>query len=388
MMEMENTAAQLPALVVREVTPDQIPTPPDQAEARRYLDSKGAYEAGRLHAQAWAYQMVVLDVRRGELSFHCDDWRAPRQANRSYPPTGGLFAPFHWLTVPDVIWWVLDAGLNVEERPYLTCEQANDFLNRIAPLAEALLLNLAAVPGTDGFDWTAEAASAGRDITAACDRHQLPPVGRRPELVNMHEAVSVFPQLVQDRWASLDDVHLDEVAEDLNRFGLDHNPAIAEGLGLSLSEPDVALIGTRAWLYENRRKALGDRQTMPAAEFLRTHPGLVTDETSDAQLDTALQNAEQAAAAEGVTLLSATRGTVREVRDELRKQVLAEVDSYGAALKAAKDEVARHRSGLYSRLYRVLAWDDQRPTDTELAKRAQMSRQNVAKLYEHNEKDN
>ncbi|MBU3865578.1 hypothetical protein KN815_16270 [Streptomyces sp. 4503] len=389
MTNTQEPVAMPPQLTVRETTPDQVPPLPDAEKARRYIDTEGRYAEGALHAGAGAYQKLVLDVRRGELYFYCNDWRVPRDPNNdvSFPPNEGIWSPFHWLKVPDIIWWTIDAHFHVTERPFLTLDQGNAFARTVAPLAEALLLNLLPVPGTDTYDWSAEAASAGLDIMAACTRHQPPPKGRRPELVNMAEAVSVHPALVQDRWATLDDTQLDEAAEHLNRCGLSHNPAIAEGLGIDANARDASLVGTRAWLYEYRRKAAAGRPMQSLAVWLAANPLVVTADTTNAELETVPEQAAAAAAAEGIVLLGATTQAARTRREQLRQEVLDELATYGKARADAEAAVKSNRAAVYARLYRTFAWEeryDGRPavSDTDLGKLARVSRQAVGKLRE------
>lgn len=378
-----------PKLTVRETTADQVPPIPDGEKARKYIESEGRYAEGNMHSAAGHYQKLVLHVRTGEFYFYCDDWRIRRDPNKDdkFPPSEGVWAPFHWLKVADILFWTIDSHNVVVERPFLTVEEGNAFARKVAPLAEALLLNLQPVPGTDTYDWSAEAASAGMDIQAACSRHQYPPKGRRPELVNMHEAVSVLPQLVQDRWATLDDKHLDEEAENPNRSGLHRNPSIAEELGIDPDAHRSSLVGTRAWLYEHRRKAAAGRPMQSAAAFLAAHPALVTADTTNAELEIVPERARAAAEAEGILLLSNTPYAARDRREQLRKVVLDELATYGEARAAAEAAVKSNRSAVYARLYRAFSWEERyegKPavSDTDLGKLAHISRQAVGKLRE------
>ncbi|MFF3460462.1 hypothetical protein ACFYXH_40530 [Streptomyces sp. NPDC002730] len=390
MTKTQETVAMPPQLTVRETTPDQVPPLPDAEKARRYLDSEGRYAEGSPHASAGHYQKLVLHVRTGEFYFHCDDWRVRRDPNKddNFPPAEGVWSPFHWLRVADILHWTIDSHHNVTERPFLTLDEGNEFARQVAPLAEALLRNLQPVPGTNAYDWSAEAASAGMDIQAACTRHQHPPKGRRPELVNMAEAVSVYPELVRDSWATHDDKQLDEEAEHLNRCGLRHNPTIAEGLGIDPNAHRPSLVGTRAWLYEHRRKAAAGRPTMSAALWHTTHPALVTADTTDAELEDVPERASAATDAQGIVLLDNTTAVAHDRRAQLRKEVLDELATYAEARAAAEAHVKSHRANVYARLYRAFAWEA-RPeiTDTDLGKLAHMSRQAVSKLREPLDKD-
>lgn len=381
-----------PVLTVIETTPDQVPPVPNAEKASRYIATDGQYDEGRIHASAGHYQQLVLHVsgpRAGEFYFYCADWRVRRDPSdpEYFPPVSGVWPPFHWLKVAEVLHWTIDSHNNVAERPFLTVEEGNAFARRAAPLAEALLLNLQRVLGTDTYDWSAEAASAGLDIQAACSRHQHPPQGRRPQLVNMAEAVAVLPELVQDSWATLDDHRLDTEAEILTRYTLHRTPAIAEALGFDPEAPRSSLVGTRAWLYEHRHQAAGGRPTQSLAAWLAAHPVLVTADTTDAELESVPEKAGAAAEAAGTVLLSNTKYEARSYREQLRERVLDELETYGAARAAAETAVKTNRAAVYARLYRVFSWEDRedgRPAvgDTDLGKLAHISRQAVGKLRE------
>ncbi|MFF7987541.1 hypothetical protein ACFZDK_52240 [Streptomyces sp. NPDC007901] len=352
-----------------------------------YLDSKGSYVQGKAHFKAGHYQKLVLDVRRGEFYFHCDDWRVPpgEHWGDRFPPSNGIWAPFQWLRVADVLSWTIDSHYTVEQRPYLTREEGNAFAREVAPLGESLLRNLQPVPGTGVFDWSAESASAGMDIQAACSRHRHPPRGRRPELVNMAEAVSVCPQLIQDRWATLDDKHLDEEAEGLNRFGLHNNPAITEALGVDPDAHGASLVGTRAWLYEHRVSAAAGRPMQSAASFFATHPELVTADTTTAELRAMPAKVRAVAEAEGIVLLGDTGHAADARRKQLRDEVLDDLAICSAVRAEAEAAVKSRHSAVYAYLYRALSWEAQHSgepavSDTRLAELAHLNDRIVARL--------
>lgn len=250
-------------LTVRETTAEQVPPLPDPDIYRAYFANPHDHWRAPQDAKAGHFQQIVLDLRTQELFFHSEDWRVPREDRPTNPKACPFEAVLHWLKVPDVISWTIDSGIPVAERPYLTLDQGNAFAHQLAPLAKTLLANLLPVPGTDTSDWSAESASAALDIQAACTRYQHPPRGRRTELVNMHEAAEAHPDFIRPDWAQRTERELDEVADYLNRFGLRHNPAIAQALGFDPQAPRASLVGTRAWLYENRRNAL--TRTAPQA---------------------------------------------------------------------------------------------------------------------------
>jgi hypothetical protein len=166
----------------------------------------------------------LLDTRSGELSFHCGDWRHPpihgissRSAWDAHFP-GTLFVPNggpqQWADpMPELICWVIDSG--VVECPYLDAAKAAAFLQHGAPLAQQLLDHLLPIPGTDERDYSPESASAGRDIERACSRRIDPPLGLRPNLMSMDRVVEVMPELVNPRWAEMNDDELAEAARTL-----------------------------------------------------------------------------------------------------------------------------------------------------------------------------
>ncbi|MEU9546875.1 hypothetical protein [Streptomyces mirabilis] len=312
--------------------------------------------------------------------------RDPDDTDR-FPPVDGVWAPLQWVRVADILYWTIDSHYGAEERPYLTVGEGNALARELAPLAETLLLKLRAFPGTDTYDWSAESASAGMDIQSACSRYRYPPRGRRPELVDMAEAVSVRPCLVQDQWAGLDDRQLDEEAERLNKYGLHLNPAVANALGFGPGVHRASLLGTRAWLYEHRREAAAGRPMQDAAVFFAAHPDLITADTSAAELATVPETALAAAEAEGIVLLGNTAYAALVHREELRDQVLDELARCGRARVAAEATAKSYRAGVYGCLYRVLSWEDRQNSepavsDANLGELAHISGQTVAGLRE------
>ncbi|MFE5847693.1 hypothetical protein ACFQ7N_39345 [Streptomyces niveus] len=374
-----------------EQSPDKVPPIPDADKARRYLDTNGGYDEGRVHAAAGHYQRLVLHVsgeRAGQFYFHGHDWRRGHD-EREDLPAASLWdaARYGWRPLPPVIYWTIDAHHNVDERPFLSVEEGNAFARKVAPLAEALLMGLTPVVGTSTFDWSPEAASAGMDIAAACTRHQHPPTGRRPELLTMAEVVAAHPAIVDPGWLALDDRSLDNEAEILSRSAIGRHPAIAEQFAIGPDAEHAAILGTRAWLYEQRHQAAAGRPMKSLADWIADHPGLVTADSTAAALKAVPAQAEADAAARGVYLLGSTSYTsaAYDHRERLREKVLVELETYGAARERAEDTVKSLRAAVYSRLFQVFSWEDRRDgapvvTDTELGKLAHTSRQAVAKV--------
>ncbi len=374
---------------VTEITEADVPPLPNVRANKEWIAANGAGPRPE-GVDAGHYQHIVLNTRTGELAFHCSDYRRSNKEEGYYP--GALYAPSHWQGVPEVMYWVIDSG--VDERPYHDVAEGNAFAHEVAPLAQTLLDHLVPVPGTDDLDWSAVAASAGLDIGRACSRHRNSPEGRRPWLIDLGEVVAEFPQLVRSYVAALDDTALDGEAENLVRMGLrplpeargGWQPDLAQHFGISDKDAHrfhAGLIGTRAYLYQHRLDQAAGLPLVPAEQWLDQHPEAVTADTTDAELEAFPDTARAAAAAEGTVLLGATRQAAYERRTALRQQVLEELAALGTARADAEKTVKAARAGIYSRLYKAFAWEG-RPelTDAELGRLAQMSRQAVNKLRE------
>ncbi|MEU0743959.1 hypothetical protein [Streptomyces sp. NPDC006134] len=379
------TTHKAPTVTVREITEADVPPVPDKEAIRAWLDRKGA-GATPLGANAGHYQHIVLNTRTGELSFHCSDYRRRDNEEDYYP--GSLFAPSHWQGVPEVLYWVIDSG--VDERPYHDVAEGNAFAHEVAPLAQTLLDHLVPVPGTEDLDWSAVSASAGLDIGRACHRDRKGPEGRRPWLIEVSDAARDFPRIIQDHVATATNATVDNEAEHLVRMGLrrqgDFWPDLATHYGIEEQDATryhAGLIGTRAYLYQHRLDQAAGRPLVPAAEWLDKHPTVVTADTTDAELEAFPQTARAAAAAEGIVLLGASRQAAYERRTALRQEVLDELAALGKARAEAEQTVKSARAGIYSRLYRAFAWEGRPETsDAELGRLAQMTRQAVNKLRE------
>ncbi|MFC7933108.1 hypothetical protein [Streptomyces cinereoruber] len=379
------TTHKAPTVTVRETTEAEVPPLPDKEAIRAWLAREGAGPTP-IGANAGHYQHIVLNTRTGELSFHCSDYRRSNKEEGYYP--GALFAPSHWQRVPEVMYWVIDSG--VDERPFHDVAEGNAFAHEVAPLAQTLLDHLVPVPGTEDLDWSAVAASAGLDIGRACHRDRNAPEGRRPWLIEVSDAARDFPRIIQDHVATASNETLDNEAEHLVRMGLrrqgDFWPDLATHYGIEDKDAHrfhAGLIGTRAYLYQHRLDQAAGRPLVPVEQWLDKHPTAITTETTDTELEAFPETARAAAAAEGIVLLGVGRYTGHERRTALRQQVLDELAALGQARAEAEKTVKAARAGIYSRLYRAFAWEGSPETsDAELGRLAQMSRQAVNKLRE------
>ncbi|WP_432854477.1 hypothetical protein ACQPXB_20265 [Amycolatopsis sp. CA-161197] len=237
--------------VVHRPVPDGVELPPLPAQADRWVGH---------------YQRVLLNVRTGELSFFCADWRvhAPirdkggdRAVWTSQYPGGGSDSSVHSATepIPELLMFFIDtwtrADVPATARPatpvwtFMTREQGDAFVVALVPLAQQLVDTLFRVPGTDDLEWSAESMAAVRAIDAACSRHHQGPQGvavSRAGMVNFADVVAAAPGLVRPEWAAMADADLDHVADGLSRS---------------------AVYGARSWLYAYRacenRSGAGER---------------------------------------------------------------------------------------------------------------------------------
>ncbi|WP_157420406.1 hypothetical protein [Actinomadura kijaniata] len=324
----------------------------------------------------------MVHVRACEIYFHGADWRKSDRGPEYYP--GELWGCTMLHRVPDRMYWVIDSGL--EERPYLTCEQGNQLAQELAPLAAHLIDHLVPVPGTEDLDWSAEAASAAYDIARAMARRPLPPLGRRPWLIDMDQAVRVYPELVDPTWADCTSQQLDEEAQFLTETALYRNRQILERLGNpEVREPEYysgepALVGARAWLYGYRQAHLKGREPVEASRWWQSRAVPITADTTDREL-AAVAEAAQAEAARSGHHLTAPLDYLTQHRATLRQAVRAELEPIARRVKAAEQELRQARLARQAVLARVLSWGDPADrSDTDLGRRAGMSRQAVYEL--------
>ncbi|MER6256271.1 hypothetical protein ABT224_33470 [Streptomyces sp. NPDC001584] len=395
---MQRTAALLEPLTVIEADDASLPPIPDRAAMDAWTEK---YEKGGEQAAGPApyggsvghYQRIVLDTRARTIEFWCSPWHTagPQPHRDPAYSRGDHFAPFHWTVVPHIIGWAIDSG--VKELPYLTAEQGNALAHRIAPLAQTLLDNLLAIPGTGEVDWSAEAASAGYDIEAACQRSPQAPSGRRPELINMAEAVAVLPQMVKGHWADATDQQLDDEAESITRYAFAPawHPELADLFQVSGSSRR-AVIGTRAWLYTYREQTSNDRRPLDAGRWFtrdgHTLAGRISADATDEALERFAQTEQQAATAEGFKLIG-TLDVLKEHRRGEREHLFEELTVLGGIRTAAVAKSRKAQAAVRARIMQIASWEEKGMSDNqaELARRGAVSRQAVDKMLDVVEED-
>ncbi|WP_326835221.1 hypothetical protein VSH64_09895 [Amycolatopsis rhabdoformis] len=238
-------------------------------------------------ADSWVghYQRVLLNVRTGELSFFCADWRVfvPvlggedgavwTSQDPGESPVNSINAATR--PIPELLMFFIDTWTRVDlpaaGRPrtpawvYLNREQGDAFVASLVPLAQRLVDHLYRVPGTDDLEWSAESVTAVRAIDAACSRYHQGPrrVGTSPAgLIDFADAVVVAPGLVRREWSERDDTELDDLAEVLSRSTYLLDPRLRDRFGTPGDEGDgrgPKVYGARAWLYAYRAHEAGTR---------------------------------------------------------------------------------------------------------------------------------
>ncbi|MFH8642072.1 hypothetical protein [Streptomyces goshikiensis] len=390
---MQRTAALHKPLTVIEADDASLPPIPDRAAMEAWMER---YEMGGERAagpvprggSVGHYQRIVLDTRARTVEFWCSPWHTagPQPHRDPNYSRGEYFAPFHWSTVPHLIGWVVDSG--VKELPYLTAEQGNALARRIAPLAQTLLDNLLPIPGTGEFDWSAEAASASYDIESACQRSPQAPSGRRPELINMAEAVTALPRMVKPYWADATDQQLDDEADRITRhaFAPAWYPELAEFFQTPANSRR-AVLGTRAWLYSYReQQAIGHRPLDAGRWFTReghTLAGRVSADATDEALERIAQIEQLAAKSEGFKLIG-TVDVLKEHRRGERERLFEELTTLGRVRADAVNRSRAAQAAVRARIIQIASWDERGISDNqaELARRGAVSRQAVDKMLD------
>jgi hypothetical protein len=379
---------------VPEVTAADLPPIPDREVADRY------FAAGRDHplagqppreAHVGHYQYLTLDTRSGELRFRGLPWHTRKNGDSLF--VGETHAPMHWDHVPDLIYYVIDSGFGA--LPYLTAQQGVALANKVAPLAQTLVDNLVPIPGTDRRDWSRAAASASLDIHRALQREPQPPLGPRPSLIEMAEAVEKVPELVEPRFADYTDRELDRRADAITRFATSENwfPQLAVMFGWNdPGDPHSPawqdyphVIGAYAWLYHYRQQIAENRVPLDAeAWFARPGNGIEDDvvlaDADEAEIERRAAAAQSAATAENIKLLG-TAQYLRESRARARRQLFAGLEPLGKNLTDTRNDLRRARSAVYARIVQIDSWGDPLfENQAEIARLAGMSRQMVDKL--------
>ncbi|MEV0649882.1 hypothetical protein AB0I28_31965 [Phytomonospora sp. NPDC050363] len=361
---------------------------------------------------AGSYQRIVLNTRTGRLRYLEPDWRIvvgssddPRWRER-YPGERVPSIDHESVTkgVPDELSWVIDSW-DVEPddpaayypRPYLTPAEAQDFVDGLVPLAQRLVDELFAVPGSSrDRDWSAESMAAAADIGGACSREQRPPQVAYPEFINAATLFEAIPALVDPNWINASDDQLNRCAEDLLRDGLKSRGTQWRPDRLDQVRalfPDAAtedgdykytrlqVYGLRAWMHAYRAKAAAGLTVINADDWYSTHPTPVTADTTDAQLlDLADREKAAAAAGEGA-LLVGVEHVLREQRKVLRQRGWDELGEIAKATAAAEAEYKRLRTGRTAQVARIIGWGDHYSSnDADLGRQARISRQAVGQL--------
>lgn len=358
---------------------------------------------------AGAYQQVLLNVRTGELTVFCTDWRVrapfPNDGedrtlwDAQHPgrmPNTAVYEATK--PVPPVLSFYIDtwtpADWPANETPPtpawvpMTREQCDAFGAGLVPLAHDLVTNLFRVPGTDDLEWSAESVAAAHALGLACDRYHQGRVGKVDPagMINFGTAVTAMPELLKPEWAEMDNARLDEAADSLCRFTSHWHPELKENFGVPYRDGSgigLDVYGARSWLYAYRAQEAENRQIVDAAAWFavpaHTLTRRVSADHSDDDLDALAARERLTAAKEGVKLVGAER-VIRAYRDELRARIIEDdlTRAREAVERLAKAKAAR--SGL---LGQIIGWDDPRyhsDNDAELARRSGLTRQAVNQL--------
>ncbi|RGD55391.1 hypothetical protein DR950_41755 [Kitasatospora xanthocidica] len=376
---------------VREVTDDQLVPRPDHEAIQRWLTEEQESDPwGELAPEgmgAGHYQRLTLDLSSGELRFACWDWREP-DAFPQTGPGGRSFLSLGWEVVPEVLVWTIWSGHRTSNgetpRPYLTAEQGNAIARAAAPTAQVLLDNLIEVPGTGEFDWSPEAANAAWDVYQLCQEDPQQRPRMRGVYASMAAAVEADPELVERRWADLDDAHLDEEAGHLTRmlgstgWSAQHLPA-ALGIRLGDGEP-FTVVGTRAWIYGYRAQMADGRTPMQLSTWWARskRTSLVTPDDSEEHLVHLAAREQRAATEEGVLLVDPVEG-LRAERARARARLVTGLRAeLGPKRVDAKKRAKLAERAVRARLDQILLWEDPAHANfAQLGDSAGMSRQAV-----------
>jgi hypothetical protein len=384
---MSNTTGQIPEVTVTRYTAPRIsvtavtgvvPTEPIEGQS-----SPGHY------------QHVLVNVVTGELSFHegtqhrerwLPEWKAindvPRETWKRWHP-GKSFSfrgPHMWFEpVPDLLCWTIDSG--VKELPYLDVAAATALLDRLAPHAQDLLDGLFEAGGE--LDWSADAASAGRNIGRLCQRD--PKVGDPDgdgDLVDFGVIVQRFPQVYRPELLRLSLDTLAKECEYITRF-LGTNDRwhseikkvfgtpYRDGSGVGLDT-----LGVRAWY----RTVLLDGDLRELCDFAdwdarheRLAAGEIVSTSTDEELDAWAEREEVRAARANVRLLGAQEAA-RAHRAQLRAREWDQLAVVGADVVRLERELEQARTTRTTLTAAATAWGR---GNEEVAERARMSEQEV-----------
>ena len=379
-------------LVTPQPTPTtaQLPPPPIQGD------------------YAGNYQRALLNIRTGDLTFFCADWRIklpiPRPGedrtlwDEQHPGSIPDYSPgVATKPVPDLLVFHIDTWTNPDrdltDLPtpawvYMTREQGDTFVASLAPLAQHLINNLFQVPGTNDLEWSAESVAAAKAIRTACGRNQQGPTNITMDtagLVNFGDATTEAPEMIHAEWAELDNHALDDHAETLNRFAGLWHPQLKEKFGAPYRDGSgvgLNVYGARSWIYTYRAHEADNRPVVDATTWFTdpTHTlGWVSANHDTEALATFVQQERTRAAQQGVKLVGVER-IAHVYRDELRARIVEE------DLNRAREAVERLQQAKATRaglLAQIIGWQDCRyhsDNDAELGRRAGLTRQAVNQL--------
>ncbi|MEV6900021.1 hypothetical protein [Amycolatopsis sp. NPDC051372] len=362
-------------------------------------------------ADSWVghYQRVLLNVRTGEMSFFCADWRmyvpvlgdGDRSVWKSQYPGESPINSMNAATrpIPELLMFFIDTWTRVDfpaaGRPstpawvYLTREQGDAFVASLVPPAQQLVDNLFRVPGTDDLEWSAESVAAVRLIDAACSRYHQGPRGVETSLegmINCADAVAAVPGLVRGEWAEMQDTELDDAADVLSRSRYHLDSQLREELGRPCEEGSgigLKVYGARAWLYAYRAHEADNRPILDAARWFaepaHTLIGRMTADHDDEAVSVFAERERTAALRDGIKLVGA-EAVAHAYRDELRSRL---IDDELTQAREAVERLQRAKAARAALLAQIISWGDARyhsDNDAELGRRAGMTRQAVNHL--------
>ena len=366
---------------VTEPSSDDLPPIPDTSIRDRYFAAGPGKGPAPQEANVGHYQYMTLDTRSGELRFRALPWDTGidhKDPAKSFAGESHIQSP--WEKVPDLIHWVIDSGWS--PLPYLTADQGNALAHSLVPLAQTLVDGLVPVTGTDERrDWSRASISASLDIGFALQREPQPPLGERPWLIEMAEAVERCPEMVKPRWADLTDEQLEDEGNALTLFAVSEHwhPQLIGLFGLEEDRCSAKVIGTRAWLAAHRAAAAAGRKPLDsdvwfsAPERIELAANLA--DATEEQLRKLADEAEGTARLEGFKLLG-TLSFLKTRRGRQRYQLVQGLEELGADYTAALDAYRNSRIRLFGRFAQIVGWEDPSYANrSDLARRAGQPRQ-------------
>jgi hypothetical protein len=382
--------ADLPPVAVRRIDPAALPP----------LSTK---EDGYVPGHP---EQILLDLATGDLAYHLADWRLlidtrigserwnELNPGESTPPWRPGYIDYMKSAVSEpadlLRNWGIDSWATerddphaVSPRPYMTPEEAQTFVDSLAPIAQRLVEGMVRVEGTRDLDWSAAAIAAARDISRACARDELPPAEEYPNLVDFADVVAALPDVVDPAWVYATDADLDRAANELgrpHRFKRSQDSITLYRSDEDKDADDLEVWGVRAWLYAYRAQAAEHLQITDATQWYTTRPAPVTASMTDEGLAALAEHEQVAAAAEGAKLVG-LGAALRAAREVARDRVWAELGAVGADTATAEKTFKQLRAARAGLLTQVLGWGDERSrVDADLARHARVTRQAIGQL--------